>query len=151
LIIRYLFFYSFIHKHSNEGSVILDLTGGSGACLVASINNARSCIYSDVDERQAKYAADLIPTGKYLNILIILKLLAILHYPKINTVVISDSTPNAPKESPKPIPKKSVSKKNIIKPYHTISLDNIEFAIKVRKSGEEQPTIPGKMPQPPSK
>ena len=46
----------FINVHSPSGGIILDLSGGSGACAFACKNTLRHCIYNDRDTSQFKAA-----------------------------------------------------------------------------------------------
>jgi len=43
--------------------VVLDLTGGTGTCLTTSLALNRSCIYNDIDPKQAQYALNIFNEG----------------------------------------------------------------------------------------
>jgi hypothetical protein len=70
---NFIFFYlslifisSFINRHTNFGSNVLDLTGGTGGCFKACVPLHRSCVYSDIDHNQANYAMELVHSRKYI-------------------------------------------------------------------------------------
>ncbi|HFI0087715.1 TPA: site-specific DNA-methyltransferase [Streptococcus suis] len=49
-----------INSTTNEGDIILDCFGGSGATAIAAIESGRKCIYMEIEKKWALYACDRV-------------------------------------------------------------------------------------------
>jgi hypothetical protein len=63
---KFIYFYSFIERHTHIGSNVLDLTGGAAGCFRSAIELQRSCVYNDIDPNQARSALDVANSGKLI-------------------------------------------------------------------------------------